>query len=246
MQIDFLPFLLSLSVICLLALLGVISKTVIKSVDAFSAVRITPGILPREHLSRRLQVSGYNDKEPQEILGKTLYPLFRCESSVEILCQGVRQWKNSSIGFSAHNFGGDTRTSAVEGYTFWGQLNSLYESDELRFQVILEVCKRRIDPVIEYDRVHGLLIVKELPYLRAIGRLALLPVSQISSGWGGGVAGCMTFNSESDEKWKHTFDDNVRVFLRPCFSNRSGSAINPPFFHICFTIPNRSPNVDDK
>ncbi|KAJ7595790.1 hypothetical protein C8J56DRAFT_1022319 [Mycena floridula] len=79
------------------------------------------------------------------------------------------------------------RMSAVEGYAFWGQLNSLYESDGLRFWVILEVCKRRIDPVIEYDRVHGPLIVKELPYLRTRGRLALLPVSQISSGRGGGV-----------------------------------------------------------
>ncbi|KAJ7577510.1 hypothetical protein C8J56DRAFT_899139 [Mycena floridula] len=83
-------------------------------------------------------------------------------------------WKNSrklhlSIGFSAHNFGGETWMSAVEGYAFWGQLNSLYESDGLRFWVVLEVCKRRIDPVIEYDRVHGPLIVKELPYLRARG-----------------------------------------------------------------------------
>ncbi|KAJ7599650.1 hypothetical protein C8J56DRAFT_1019274 [Mycena floridula] len=123
-------------------------------------------VLPRERPSWRLQVSGYNDKEPQEVLGKTSYPLFR---------------------FSAHNFGSETRTSAVEGYAFWGQLNSLYESDGLRFRVVLEVCKRQIDPVIEYDRVHGPLIVKELPYLQARGRLTLLPVSQISSGQGGGV-----------------------------------------------------------
>ncbi|KAJ7572163.1 hypothetical protein C8J56DRAFT_906341 [Mycena floridula] len=149
-------------------------------------------VLPRKCPSRRLQVFGYNDKELQEILGKTSYPLFRCESSVEILCQGVRQWKNSgklhlSIGFSAHNFGGEMRSSAVKGYAFWGQLNSLYKSDGLCFRVVLEVCKRQIDPVIECDRVHGPLIVKELPYVWARGHLTLLPVSQISSGRGGGV-----------------------------------------------------------
>ncbi|KAJ7592161.1 hypothetical protein C8J56DRAFT_1024332 [Mycena floridula] len=174
------PTISALAVVCLLALLGIVSKTVIKSVDAFSAVRIAPGVLPHERLSWRLEVSGYNDKEPQEILGKTLYPLFR-GSTVEELPK-----LHLSIGFSAHNFSSETWMSVVEGYAFWGQLNSLYESDGLRFRVVLEVCKRRIDPVIEYDRVHGPLIVKELPYLRARGHLALLPVSQISSGRGGG------------------------------------------------------------
>ncbi|KAJ7584108.1 hypothetical protein C8J56DRAFT_1028096 [Mycena floridula] len=171
-------------------------------------------VLPREHPSWRLEVSGYNDKEPQEILGKTSYPLFRCESSVEISCQGVRQWKNSrklhlSIGFSAHNFSGETRMSAVKGYAFWGQLNSLYESDGLRFQVVLEVCKRRIDPVIEYDRVHGLLIVKELPYLRARGRLALLPVSQISSGQGGRYSTTLPLRNGQSYDFPETFSKMV-------------------------------------
>ncbi|KAJ7573843.1 hypothetical protein C8J56DRAFT_1033549 [Mycena floridula] len=269
------PTISALAVVCLLALLGIVSKTVIKSVDAFSAVRIAPGVLPRERLRlwggqelallRSLECSRESVKICALEVGgwRSLYTMTRnhkkflvklcilfseqwlghpnCSGGSEThlkledlwYCQELRSsrfqdllvlpssalWHSQTLNFLPTTFftmlalplqaifearlqpsrqpvSYELQSHTVKpiqkvfltskavfrtvGYPF------LLESDGLRFRVVLEVCKRRIDPVIEYDRVHGPLIVKELPYLRARGHLALLPVSQISSGQGGG------------------------------------------------------------